>query len=59
MGLIRNSVAATLGREAVVHNQGDLPAHADMLKARARAEAQKIHADARTERDRLNARAAK
>ena len=53
MGMIRNNAAATMGREAVVLNLGDLAAQAEMMRARARAEADQIIAAAKSERDRL------
>ncbi len=58
MGMIRNKVAATLGREAVVLNLGDLAAQAEIMRARARAEADQIIAAAKAERERMIADAA-
>lgn len=58
MGLIRNAAAATLAREAIVLDLGDLQRQGELLKRRASEEAERILAAARRERDRLVAGAA-
>jgi flagellar biosynthesis/type III secretory pathway protein FliH len=58
MALIRQSLAQTMAREAVVLDLGDLVRQGEQIKARARAEADRIVAEAKAERDRLIAGAA-
>ncbi|MEX2219894.1 MAG: FliH/SctL family protein [Phycisphaerales bacterium] len=53
MALIRQATAKTMAREAVVLDLGDLAAQGELLKTRARAEADQIVAAARAERERL------
>lgn len=58
MALIRQSLADTVARDAVVLDLGDLVRQGDQIRARARAEAERIVAEARAERERLLAGAA-
>lgn len=53
MALIRQAAANTAAREAVVLDLGDLAAQGELLKARARAEADRILAAARDQREKL------
>lgn len=53
MALIRQADARTMARDAVVLDLGDLVAQGELLKARNRAEADQILAEARAERERL------
>jgi flagellar assembly protein FliH len=53
MALIRQSNAATMARDAVVLDLGDLRRQGEIIKLRAREEAERIVADARAERERL------
>jgi flagellar biosynthesis/type III secretory pathway protein FliH len=58
MALIRQSLANTVARDAVVLDLGDLVRQGEALKAKARAEADRIVAEAKAERARLVAGAA-
>lgn len=58
MALIRNAAASTLARDAIVLDLGDLQRQGELLKRRAREEAEQTLAAARRERDRLVAGAA-
>jgi flagellar assembly protein FliH len=58
MALIRQANAATIARDALVLDLGDLKRQGDALRARAKAEADQIIAAARAERDRLLKQAA-
>jgi flagellar biosynthesis/type III secretory pathway protein FliH len=58
VALIRQANAKSMARDAIVLDLGDLVAQGELLKARARAEADQILAEARTERDRLRRGAA-
>jgi flagellar biosynthesis/type III secretory pathway protein FliH len=53
VALIRQANAKSMARDAIVLNLGDLVAQGELLKARARAEADQIVAAANAERDRL------
>src|ERR1044071_6017219 len=53
MALIRQADARTMARDAIVLDLGDLAAQGELLKARARAEAERIVSDAAAERKRL------
>lgn len=53
MAMIRQADVAVRGRGAVVLDLGDLGRQAEILKARARAEAERIIAEAKAERERL------
>jgi flagellar biosynthesis/type III secretory pathway protein FliH len=53
MALIRHANAKTMARDAIVLDLGDLAAQGELLKARARAEADQILERAKAERDRL------
>jgi flagellar assembly protein FliH len=53
MALIRQANASTMAREAIVLDLGDLALQGELLKARARADAQRIIDDAESERERL------
>jgi flagellar biosynthesis/type III secretory pathway protein FliH len=53
MALIRHSNAATIARDAVVLDLGDLRRQGEIIKLRAREEAERIVAEARAERERL------
>lgn len=53
MALIRQSLAQTVARDAIVLDLGDLVKQGEQLKARARAQADQILAEARAERERL------
>jgi flagellar biosynthesis/type III secretory pathway protein FliH len=53
MALIRHSNAATMARDAVVLDLGDLRRQGEIIKLRAREEAEAILAEARAERERL------
>lgn len=58
MALIRQSSTGTITRDAVVLDLGDLSRQGEQLKTRARAEADRIVAEAKAERERLLAGAA-
>lgn len=53
MALIRQANAATMARDAIVLDLGDIMRQGDSIKARAREAADRIIADARRERERL------
>lgn len=53
MALIRQANAKAMARDAIVLDLGDLAAQGELLKARARAEADQIVAESRAERKRL------
>jgi len=58
MALIRQTLANTVARDAIVLDLGDLVRQGDTLKSRAKADAERIIAEAKVERDRLLAAAA-
>jgi flagellar biosynthesis/type III secretory pathway protein FliH len=58
MALIRHANARTIARDAIVLDLGDLAAQGELLKARARAEADQILEHAKAERQRMYAGAA-
>jgi flagellar assembly protein FliH len=53
MALIRQATAATMARDALVLDLGDLKRQADAVRARAQADAHRILADANAERERI------
>jgi flagellar assembly protein FliH len=53
MALIRQANAATMARDAIVLDLGDLAVQGELLRARARADAERIVEQAKAERERL------